>query len=78
MVLEHLLESQMKGGNHSESNSNGLPHIELLICSRPCSNCFLDINSFNSKKKNEVYIYIYICIHTYIYISIYIIVSILQ
>ena len=68
MVFEHLLESQMKGGNHSESNSNGLPHIELLICSRPCSNCFLDINSFNSQKMKFTYTYIYVYIHTYVYI----------
>lgn len=68
MVFEHLLESQMKGGNHSESNSNGLPHIELLICSRPCSNCFLDINSFNSQKMKFTYTYIYVYIHMYIYI----------
>lgn len=48
LVFEFLLESQMKEGNHSESNSNGLPHIKLLICPRSCSNCFLGINSFNS------------------------------
>lgn len=53
LAFEFLLRSQMKEGNDSGSNSNGLPYIELLICPRLYCNCFILMNSFNNKKKEK-------------------------
>lgn len=58
LFFKFSLRSQMKEGNHSDSNGNGSPPIELLICPKLCCNCFILMNSFINEKRKKRCMYI--------------------